>query len=63
MQKMLKTLLYRYGHINIKEYLQNVFIYYKYLNFRVLDSMNDFDLIAFFGFAIKSYTDSEIPRS
>ena len=63
MQKMLKTLLYRYGHINIKEYLQNVFIYYKYLNFRVLDSMNDFNLIAFFGFAIKSYTDSEIPRS
>ena len=63
MQKMLKTLLYRYGHINIKEYIQNVFTYHKYLNFRVLDSMNDFNLIAFFGFAIKSYTDSEIPRS
>ena len=63
MQKMLKTFLYRYGHINIKEYLQNVFIYYKYLNFRVLDSMNDFDLIAFFGFAIQNYIDSEISRS
>ena len=63
MQKMFKTLLYRYGHIYIKENLQNEFISYKYLNFRASDSMNDFNLIGFFGFAIKSYTDSEIPRS
>ena len=63
MQKKLKTLLYRYDHIYIKESLQNEFISYKYLNFRASDSMNDFNLIDFFGFAIKSYTDSEIPRS
>ena len=62
MQKMLKTLLYRYSHI-IKDGLENGFIFYKVLNFRVSDSMNDFDLIVFFGFAIKSYIDSEIPRS
>ena len=29
----------------------------------ILDSMNDFVLIVFFGFAIKNYIDSEIPRS
>ena len=63
MQKMLKTLLYRYGRIYIKESLQNEFIYYKNLNFKASDSTNDFNLIVFFGFAIKSYTDSEIPRS
>ena len=62
MQKMLKTLLYRYSHI-MKDILENGFISYKVLNFRVSDSMNDFDLIVFFGFAIKSYIDSEIPRS
>ena len=39
------------------------FMFYKDLNFRVSDSMNDFDFIVFFGFAIKSYIDSEIPRS
>ena len=43
--------------------LQNEFIFYKDLNFRVSDSTNDFNLIVFFGFAIKSYIDSEIPRS
>ena len=63
MQKMLKTLLYRYGHIYIKENLQNEFIFYKDLNFRASDSMNDFNIIAIFGFAIKNYIDSEIPRS
>ena len=63
MQKMLKTLLYRYGRIYIKESLQNEFIYYKNLNFKASDSTNDFNLIVFFGFAIKSYIDSEIPRS
>ena len=62
MQKMLKTLLYRYSNI-IKEGLQNGFIFYKVLNFRVSDSTNDFNLIVFFEFAIKSYIDSEIPRS
>ena len=59
---MLKTLLYRYSYI-MKDGLENGFISYKVLNFRVSDSMNDFDLIVFFGFAIKSYIDSEIPRS
>ena len=59
---MLKTLVHRYSHI-LKEGLQNEFIFYKDLNFRASDSMNDFNLIGFFGFAIKSYTDSEIPRS
>ena len=63
MQKMLKTLLYRYDHIYIKECLQNEFIFYKDLNFRASDSMNDFNLFVFFEFAIKSYTNSEIPRS
>ena len=58
---MLKTLLYRYSHI-MKYGLENEFIFYKVLNFRVSDSMNDFDLIVFFGFAIISYMDSEIPR-
>ena len=62
MQKMLKTLVHRYSHI-LKQGLQNEFIFYKDLNFRASDSMNDFNLIGFFGFAIKSYTDSEIPRS
>ena len=62
MQKMLKTLLYRYVHIYIKESLQNEFIYYKNLNFKASDSTNDFNLIVFFGFAIKSYIDSENPR-
>ena len=62
MQKMLKTLLYIYSNI-MKDGLENGFISYKVLNFRVSDSMNDFDLIVFFGFAIKSYIDSEIPRS
>ena len=28
----------------------------------ILDSMNDFVLIVFFGFAIKNYIDSEIPK-
>ena len=59
---MLKILLYRYSHI-MKDGLENGFISYKVFNFRVSDSMNDFDLIVFFGFAIKSYIDSEIPRS
>ena len=62
MPKMLKTLVHGYSHI-LKEGLQNEFIFYKDLNFRVSDSMNDFNLIDFFGFAIKSYTDSEIPKS
>ena len=29
----------------------------------ILDSMNDFVIIVFFGFAIKNYIDSEIPKS
>ena len=62
MQKMLKTLVHRYSHI-LKEGLQNEFVFYKYLNFRATDSMNDFDIIAIFGFAIKNCIDSEIPRS
>ena len=62
MQKMLKTLLYRYGHI-IKKGLQNEFIFYKDLNFRVSDSTNDFILTFTIEFSIKSYIKSEIPRS
>ena len=61
MQKMLKTLVLGYSHI-LKECLQTEFIFYKDLNFRVSDSTNDFNLIVFFGFAIKSYIDSENPR-
>ena len=61
MQKMLKTLVHRYSHI-LKEGLQNEFIFYKDLNFRASDSMNDFNIIVIFGFAIKNYIDSEIPR-
>ena len=47
----------------MKDGLENGLISYKVLNFRVSDSMNNFDLSVFFGFAIKSYIDSEIPRS
>ena len=62
MQKILKTLVHRYSHI-LKEGHQNEFIFYKDLNFRASDSMNDFNMIAIFGFAIKNCIDSEIPRS
>ena len=61
MLKMLKTLVHGYSHI-LKVVLKSELIFYKKLNFRVSDSMNDFNLIDFFGFAIKSYIDSEIPR-
>ena len=61
MQKMLKTLVLGYSHI-LKECLQNEFIFYKDLNFRASDSMNDFNIIVIFGFPIESYIDSEIPR-
>ena len=59
--KMLKTLVHGYSHI-LKEGLKNEVLFYKKSIFRVSDSMNDFNLINFFGFAIKSYIDSEIPR-
>ena len=61
MQKMLKTLVHGYSHI-LYECLQNEFIFYKDMNFKVSDSMNDLNLIVFFGFAIKSCIGSEIPR-
>ena len=39
----------------IKNALHNELIFYKDLNFRDSDSMNDFILVAFFEFSIKSY--------
>ena len=62
MQKMLKRIVHENSHI-LKVGLKSEVIFYKKLNFRVSDSKNDFNLIDFFGFAIKSYIASEIPRS
>ena len=38
-------------------------IFYKNLNFRISDSMNDFILIMLIEISIKSYVNSEFPRS
>ena len=62
MQKNLKTLLHRNGHI-INKITTHEFIFQRYLNFWVSDSMNDFILTLTIEFSIKSYINSEIPRS
>ena len=54
MQKKLKTLLLRHDCV-IKGILQIHFIFYKKLNFKISDSMNDFILTIFIEISIKSY--------
>ena len=46
-----------------RTHLQKEFIFYEPLIFRVSDSMNDFILTLTIEFSIKSYINSEIPRS
>ena len=48
--------------ISYRTSFQNEFIFYKHLNFRVSDSMNDFILTFTIEFSRKSYINTEIPR-
>ena len=58
---MLNILLSSHDRIIMKG-LQIGEIFYKNVNFRNSDSVSDFILTMFFGFSIKSYINSEIPR-